>query len=42
LPPAPLPPLTPIERKRFDYSELEGAMAYADQVTRQVGTRSMR
>jgi hypothetical protein len=25
LPPAPLPPLNPIERKPFDYSELEAA-----------------
>jgi hypothetical protein len=33
--PAPLPPLTRIERQRFDYSELEAAMAYADQVTRE-------
>lgn len=35
LPPAPLPPLTPVERKQFDYSDLETAMAHADQVTRQ-------
>jgi hypothetical protein len=33
--PLPLPPLTRIERQRFDYSELEMAMAYADQVTRE-------
>jgi hypothetical protein len=35
LPGAPLPPLTPIERTRFDHSELEAVMAYVDQVTRQ-------
>jgi hypothetical protein len=32
---APLPPLTRIDRQRFDYSEIEAAMAYADQVTRE-------
>lgn len=32
--PVPPPPLTPIERTPFDYSELEVAMAYAEQVTR--------
>jgi len=37
LPPAPLPPLSPIERKRFDYSELEAAMAYAEQVMHETG-----
>jgi hypothetical protein len=35
LPPVPLPPLTLAERKRFDYSGLEAAMAHADQVVRQ-------
>jgi hypothetical protein len=35
LPEAPLPPLTRIERQRFDYGELEAATAYADQVTRE-------
>jgi len=36
LPPPPLPdrPLTPIERKAIDYSELEHWMAHADQVIR--------
>jgi hypothetical protein len=34
LPAALLPPLTRIDRQRFDYSELEAAMAYAEQVTR--------
>ncbi len=34
--PAPaLPPLARIERQRFDYGELEAAIAHADQVTRQ-------
>ncbi len=28
-------PLTPIERRQFDYSELEAAMAFADETTRQ-------
>jgi hypothetical protein len=32
---ASLPPLTRIERRRFDYSELEAAIAHAQQVTRQ-------
>jgi len=31
---APLPPFSRIERQRFDYSDLEAAMAHADQVTR--------
>ena len=31
----PLPALTPIERKRFDYSDLEAAMTYVDQVLRE-------
>ena len=35
LPPAPLPPLNPIERNQFDYNELEATIAYAQQVTRQ-------
>ncbi len=30
-----LPPLARTERPRFDYSELEAAMAYAEQVTRE-------
>ena len=34
LPPAPQPPLTPVERKRFDFSDLEAAMTYVDQVLR--------
>ena len=33
-PPPPLPPLTPIERRVFDYSGLEAAMAFADQTVR--------
>jgi hypothetical protein len=32
---APLPPLTRIERQRFDYGELEAAIAHAEQATRQ-------
>ena len=32
--PPPLPPLTPIERRVFDYSGLEAAMAFADQTIR--------
>jgi hypothetical protein len=35
LPEAPLPPLTRIERQRFDYGELEAAIAHAEQVTRE-------
>ena len=37
-PSAPLPagPLGPVERRAFDYSELEAAMAFADQTLRQV------
>lgn len=35
LPPPPLPPLMPVERRQLDYSELEAAMTFADQVTRQ-------
>jgi hypothetical protein len=37
--PTPLPPLARIERQRFDYSELEVVMAYADQVTREASAR---
>jgi len=33
--PPPLPPLTPIERRAFDYSVLEEAMAHLDAVVRQ-------
>ena len=33
-PPAPLPPLTPIARKEFDYSDIEAAMAQADEAIR--------
>jgi hypothetical protein len=33
-PPPPLPPLTPIERRAFDCSELEAAMAFADEAVR--------
>ena len=32
--PAPLPPLTPIERRAFDYTALEEAMAHLDAVVR--------
>ncbi|MBV8524782.1 MAG: hypothetical protein JOY71_22135 [Acetobacteraceae bacterium] len=32
--PVPLPPITPIERKAFDYSELEDVLAQLDQVNR--------
>jgi hypothetical protein len=41
LPPPPLPdrPLTPIERKAIDYSELEHWMAHADQVIRDTRSR---
>ncbi len=41
LPPPPLPsrPLTPIERKAIDYSELENWMAHADQVIRDTRSR---
>ncbi|HTU07479.1 MAG TPA: hypothetical protein VMG13_18150 [Trebonia sp.] len=35
LPPALFPPLTPIQRRSFDYTELEVAMAHLDQVLRQ-------
>jgi hypothetical protein len=35
LPPASLPPLNPIQCKRFGYREIEAAMAYAEQVTRE-------
>ncbi len=31
---SPLPPLTPIERRAFDYSALEAAMAHLDAVVR--------
>ena len=34
-PPTPLPPLTPIERRHFDYSGLEAAMSHLNQVLRQ-------
>jgi hypothetical protein len=33
--PPPLPPLTPMERRAFDYSALEEAMAHLDAVVRQ-------
>ena len=33
-PPPPLPPLTPIERRRFDYGDLESSMAHVDEVIR--------
>jgi hypothetical protein len=33
-PPLPMPPLTPIERKAFDYTALEEAMAHLDAVVR--------
>ena len=33
--PPPLPPLTPIERRAFDYSDLEHWMAHLDQTVRQ-------
>ena len=33
--PPPLPPLTPIERRAFDYTALEEAMAHLDAVVRQ-------
>ncbi len=33
-PPAPLPPLTPIARQQFDYSDIEVAMALADEAIR--------
>jgi len=39
--PAPLPPLPPVERTRFDYSDLEAAMTYVDQVLRET-RRSLR
>ena len=32
--PSPLPPLTPLERREFDYSGLEAAMALADEAIR--------
>jgi hypothetical protein len=32
--PVPLPPLTPIERRAFDYTSLEEAMAHLDGVVR--------
>jgi len=35
LPPPPLPPLSPIERRAFDYSDLEQWMAHLDQTVRQ-------
>lgn len=34
-PPSPLPPLTPIQRRAFDYSDLEHWMAHLDQTVRQ-------
>lgn len=36
IPPPPLPPLTPLERRAFDYTGLEAAMAFADQAIRGV------
>ena len=33
-PPAPLPPLTPVARKELDYSDIEAAMAQADEAIR--------
>jgi hypothetical protein len=33
-PPAPLPPLTPLERRSLDYSGLDAAMAFADEAMR--------
>ncbi len=33
--PPPLPPLSPIERRSFDYSDLDHWMAHADQAIRQ-------
>jgi hypothetical protein len=33
-PPVPLPPLTPLERRSFDYSGLDAAMAFADEAMR--------
>jgi len=36
-PPPPLPPLTPIERRAFDYSDLELGMAQLDLVIRRTG-----
>jgi len=41
LPPAPPPPLTPVERKQFDYSDLEAALTHVDQVLRET-RRSLR
>ena len=35
LPPVPLPPLTPVERRAFDYSDVEHDMAQLDRVVRQ-------
>jgi hypothetical protein len=35
LSPPPLPPLTPVERRRFDYSDLEHGMAHLDLAIRQ-------
>lgn len=35
MPPSALPPLTRLERRVFDYSELEVAMTHLDQVLRQ-------
>ena len=35
LPPAPLPPLTPVERRAFDYTDVEHDMAQLDRVVRQ-------
>ena len=34
-PPPKLPPLTPVERRGFDYSDLEDCMAYLDHTIRQ-------
>ncbi len=35
VPPPPLPPLTPNERRAFDYTVLDEAMAHLDAVVRQ-------
>jgi hypothetical protein len=38
-PPAPLPPLTPLERRSIDYSGLDAAMAFADEAMRNARRR---